>query len=609
MSKTFIFDTEVYVNCTLFCAQEIDTGERVHVWLDDMLAVSFLREFVEQPGHEFIGFNSAYYDDVIVNAWISGCSSERIKSLSNQLIDERVAPWKLGGKLSYRSFSSLDLRGAAPAFVGLKALGARMHMPTLQDLPIAHDAEVSEEQRALLLDYCWNDVLTTLELTRRLNDQLVLRVDMSRKYGVDLRSKSDAQLAERTLAITLKLRSGSQIEPPAYVRYTPPNFLRFKTAQLSELLERVSDTNFTVSGTGHVSMPEYLTTPIQFGTGSYKLGVGGVHSTHDKSVCHIARSDVIVDIDAASFYPSIIVQCGFIPAGLGQPFIDEFRSIYERRLEAKRVGDKNTDASLKVAINSVFGQFGNRYSVLYAPDLMVAVTLTGQFTLLMLIEWLEHAGAVTLSANTDGIAMRYPSELEPLVQKVVARFSQVSGFDFEFTPYRAVAFKDVNNYFAVKLDRKVKARGIYAPLSLKKNPTAGVCAYAVGEWLAKGVPFMETIKNAPFTDFISARNVTGGGAQAGVYLGKTVRWYQSADRALEPLRYVKNNNKVPKTDGARACMVLPDDLNHPTDLDYNWYYAEALKIATACGCSEYLTEAEREMIAVKPKRAKKKDTS
>jgi len=605
MSKTFIFDTEVYVNCVLFCAQEVDTGERFHTWHDGAASVQKLREFTEQPGYEFVGFNSGFYDDVIVNAWLSGYPTERLKGLSNQLIDERAAPWKLLNRLSYKRFKSVDLCGAAPAFVGLKALGARMHMPTLQDLPIPHDAEVTYEQQDLLLKYCWNDVKTTLELTKRLNDQLMLRVDMSRKYGVDLRDKSDAQLAERTLAITLKLKSGSQAAPPPFVTYKPPSFLTFRTPTLIELLECVSNTKFSVSGTGHVSMPEYLAEPITFGTGSYKLGVGGVHSTHDKSIAHIAGEDIIVDIDAASFYPSIIVQCGFIPAGLGQPFIDEFRSIYERRLEAKRVGDKNTDASLKVAINSVFGQFGNKYSVLYAPDLMLAVTLTGQFTLLMLIEWLECAGAVTLSANTDGIAMRYPRELESLVQKVVKRFSEVSKFDFEFTPYRALAMKDVNNYFAVKTNRVVKARGIYAPLSLKKNPTAGVCAEAVGRWLANGTPFLETIKNAPFREFLSARNVTGGGAQAGVYLGKVVRWYQSNDPTLEPLKYVKNGNKVPKTDGARACMVLDDDSNHPSDLDYNWYYVEALKIASACGCSKFLTPAERDLITVKPKRKKK----
>jgi hypothetical protein len=196
--------------------------------------------------------------------------------------------------------------------------------------------------------------------------------------------------------------------------------------------------------------------------------------------------------------------------------------------------------------------------------------------------------------------------LETTVQKIISRFSEISRFVFEFTPYRVLAMKDVNNYIAVKPDRSLKVKGIYAPLSLKKNPTAQVCADAVGQWLARGTPLLETIYAAPFKDFISARNVTGGGAQAGAYLGRVVRWYQSSDPALEPIRYVKNGNKVPKTDGARACMTVTDFVKHPADLDYGWYQREAIKIAVAVGCDSYLTPEELALIAPPPKQPRKR---
>jgi ribosomal protein S16 len=299
------------------------------------------------------------------------------------------------------------------------------------------------------------------------------------------------------------------------------------------------------------------------------------------------------------------LECGFVPAALGRQFVDEYQKIYERRLEAKRNGDKVTNETLKISLNGTFGKLASKYSVLYSPDLMLAVTLTGQFTLLMLIEWLELAGAETLSANTDGIAIRYPKALQEEVDRVVARFSEISRFAFEFTPYRALAMKDVNNYIAVKPDRTVKVKGIYAPLSLKKNPTAQVAAEAVCNWLAKGIPFNETIRNAPFQDFISARNVTGGGQQEGIYLGKVVRWYQSHNTGLD-IRYVSNNNKVPKTDGARACMVLKDKVVHPQDLDYLWYEKEAIKIAICVGCESFLTAEEIALVTPPPKEPKKR---
>ncbi len=607
--STWVFDTETLPNRTLFCAKNVETGEWFDLWRHQPDAPARLMRFVQQSGATFIGFNSKSFDNVVVAAFCLGRTEIEIKRIADDVITNRVAPWAAMRKFNLRDVivDDIDLIEVAPSFVGLKAYGARMHMPRLQDMPLAHDAMISVEQEPMLLEYCHNDVETTAELLNQLEKELLLRVEMSRRYGVDMRSKSDSQMAEQAYITIMGLKRKDN-EVPKTVRYTPPGFLKFMNAELQGLLDRVAEHTFNMNrATGHVMLPDFLgEQTVKFGTGEYQLGVGGIHSVHDKQVCHIAGDDVICDIDAASFYPSIILECGFVPASLGADFVVEYRKIYERRLDAKRSGDKTTDATLKISLNGTFGKLASRYSVLYSPDLMLAVTLTGQFTLLMLIEWLEHAGATTLSANTDGIAIRYPRALEDTVQRVVSRFSEVSRFVFEFTPYRVLAMKDVNNYIAVKPDRSLKVKGIYAPLSLKKNPTAQVCADAVGQWLANGTPFEQTITAAPFCDFISARNVTGGGEQMGEYLGKVVRWYQSNDPALEPIRYKTNGNKVPKTEGARACMTLLDKTAHPADLDYGWYHKEAIKIAIAVGCSAYLTEEELQLVAPPPKQPRKR---
>lgn len=607
--STWVFDCETLPNRTLVRFKEIETGELWHVWRHEEGSVERLTHFVTRQDTTFIGFNNFYFDDIIVAAFCASRTELEMKRIADDLIVNRLSPWAAYDKYGLRRIlqDTIDLIEVSPSFVGLKAYGARMHMHKLQDMPIAHDAFITTEQEVEVFDYCGNDLDTTEELLRRLEGQLTLRVEMSRRYGVDMRSKSDSQMAEQAYITTMGLRR-RQNKVPQTVRYEPPSFIKFLDANLQSLLDRVANHTFSMNpATGHVVLPDFLGKDVvRFNNGSYQLGVGGIHSTHDKKICHVAGDDVICDIDAASFYPSIILECGFIPSSLGLPFVDEYRKIYERRLEAKRSGDKVTDATLKISLNGTFGKLASKYSVLYSPDLMLAVTLTGQFTLLMLIEWLEKAGAVCLSANTDGIAIRYPKTMEDLVQKVVSRFSEVSKFVFEFTPYRVLAMKDVNNYIAVKPDRSLKVKGIYAPLSLSKNPTAQVSSDAVGQWLANGVHFMETIRSAPFKDFISARNVTGGGKQGEEYLGKVVRWYQSKDDSLPPLTYVKNGNKVPKTDGARACMTVLDFTNHPADLDLDWYYKEAIKIAVALGCSDFLTEEQLALVAPPPKKTRKR---
>lgn len=602
-----MFDAETMPNYTLFAFKNVDTGERWRVRRHEDRAPERLRAFLSQPDATFIGFNNKSFDDVIASAFCAGRSEADIKRIANDIIDNRLQPWAVRRKYSLPEirFDSVDLIEVAPSFVGLKAYGARMHMPLLQDMPLAHDQDITPEQRPVVDSYCDNDLDTTEELLKRLDSQLLLRVQMSRQYGVDLRSKSDSQMAEQAYIRTLDLQR-KENEVPRTITYTPPAFIKFENPQLQALLERTAGHVFDMNqNTGHVVLPDFLgAEQVVFGSGAYQLGVGGIHSTHDKSVCHVAGGDALFDIDVTSYYPSIILNCGLVPAGLGKPFLDEYRRIYDTRVAAKRAGDKVTMDTLRIALNGTFGKLASRWSVLYAPDLMLAVTLTGQFTLLMLIEMLEGVGAVILSANTDGIAIGCSKEVFPQVEKTVADFTTLSGYNFEYTHYRALAMKDVNNYFAVKTDRSLKAKGIYAALSLSKNVSAQVCADAVGQWLAKGVSFLETIKNAHFTAFLSARNVTGGGGQCGQYLGKVVRWYQTTDKTMEPLKYIKNGNKVPKTDGARACMDISGIVAHPADLDYDWYHREALRIAVAVGCSRFLPAEELQLIAPIPKKAK-----
>lgn len=605
--STWVFDTETLPNRTLLSAQCVETEEWFDVWRHEDNAVDKLREFLMVPDSTFVGFNSLSFDNVVVSAFAAGRDEGQIKNIANDLIDNRTPYWAAYKKFHLRKWvkDSIDLIEVAPSFVGLKAYGARMHMPILQDMPMAHNVMVDPSQEKDILEYCHNDVSTTRELLNTLDDQIMLRVQMSRQYGVDMRSKSDSQMAEQAYIKSMGLKRRDN-KIPLTIKYDAPSFLKFSDPTLQALLDKIKGHTFDMNPkTGHVVLPEFLGKHCYtFGSGIYQLGVGGIHSVHDKKVCYIAGDKVMGELDAASFYPSIILECGFIPETLGEDFIREYRRIYTQRLAAKASGDVTTSETLKISLNGTFGKLASKYSVLYAPDLMLAVTLTGQLTLLMLIERLESIGVETLSANTDGIAVRYDNSLQLQVDEKVSQFSELSKFVFEFTPYRVLAMKDVNNYIAVKTDRSLKVKGIYSQLSLRKNPTAQVSSDAVGAWLANGTEISHTIYHSPFANFISARNVTGGGKQEGKYLGKVVRWYQSTE-SIEPIRYYTNDNKVPKSDGARACMIVDDFKTHPQDLDYNWYLKEAIKIVVAIGGVKYLTAYELALVAPQPKQRKK----
>jgi hypothetical protein len=62
--------------------------------------------------------------------------------------------------------------------------------------------------------------------------------------------------------------------------------------------------------------------------------------------------------------------------------------------------------------------------------------------------------------------------------------------------------------------------------------------------------------------------------------GRMARWYM-CNSSQHPINYIKSGNKVPKTDGAKVCMTLPEEL--PEDLDRDWYVKETLSLLADMG--------------------------
>lgn len=585
--KTIVIDTEVFKNLFLLCGLILETGDRFHIWGHEEDACDRLKELMKS-NNTFITFNGNRYDMPVISYFMTGKTTEETKALGDKIIQENLMPWEAEKSFGFKipMMDHIDLIEVAPSFVSLKTYGARMNMPVIQDLPFHHDSIIEEDDFDVVLKYCHNDLDTTAELYNRLQGQLQLRVEISKEYGFDARSKSDSQVAEQMFMKKLKLKRKEPVIPKA-VSYKAPEFIQFKTAELKDLLKRMESHSFEVAESGHVILPDFLKDGlVNIGNGIYQMGVGGLHSQHDRKVCYVTDDEnCVVDYDVASYYPAIMLNCNLIPMNTGVKFLEEYRKVFHRRLEGKRAGNMVIADSLRIALNGTFGKTANKYSPLYSPDVMINITLTGQLTLLNLIETLEYHKINVISANTDGIMLYYRKFGHPVVEKIIKDFSQRTGFIFEATPYRCVALKDVNNYYAVKEDRSVKIKGIYSAPTLSKNPTAPVVSKAVANWLSRGTPFEETLKNASLTDFISVRSVTGGGVQSGEYLGRVVRWYQTTEQ-LPPIVYSTNGNKVAKTDGARACMILPKNI--PEDLNFDWYFQAIIKTVKDIGANNFL---------------------
>jgi len=252
-----------------------------------------------------------------------------------------------------------------------------------------------------------------------------------------------------------------------------------------------------------------------------------------------------------------------------------------KTLEIERDHYKTINESNKISLNGSFGKFGSKYSKLYSPDLLLATTITGQLCLLMLIEQLEANDIPVMSANTDGVEYCCPRNKVALAETIIFDWELITGYDMEHGEYQALHAANVNNYVAV-YDGYTKAKGIYAETTLSKGLQTPIVYGAIRQYLLDGSRIEKTINDCTVVnDFLSARTVKGGAIWRSNYLGKMVRWYYSTSG--ESIHYKLNNNKVPKSDGARPMMDTTDGL--PDDLDRQWYIDEAISKLKDLGVS------------------------
>ena len=616
---TATVDTECYKDYWL-CM--FDTGEVFQLTAGTPLDIEGLRRALSR--YTVITFNGIHYDFPIISLALQGHDNATLKCSSDAIIVGNKRPWEITRDL-LEWVDHVDMFDVVPGQASLKMYGAKMHSRKLQDLPIKPDASIAWYDCVLLRDYCRNDLATTRELYDTFPTQLQLRAEMSAEYSVDLRSKSDAQIAEAVMKSLLPFKvERPYIAAGTQFMYRPPEWVQFQHLPLLGLLAR---NPFTVSVPGGVEMPDELAnTVIRIGNSAYKMGIGGLHSM-ESCIAHRADTDCeITDHDVASYYPSLILRTGIYPQQIGAAFVTIYRGWYDRRLAAKRAGNKKIANSLKTLLNGTFGKLGSMWSIFYAPSEMIQVTVTGQLALLMLIEAFESCGIAVISANTDGIVVKTPRNLAWLRDDCIKWWESVTQFETERTDYTLLASRDVNSYVAVKPDGEVKLKGAFAPpepgASGWPNPTGQICVTAVTEYLAHGVPLADTIHTCnDVRQFVHVRQVKGGGSYLPVaqlpksttltamrailgveglasdrvralydehrdrtltqaeYLGKAVRWYYA--QGSQGCILTPAGGLVARTEGCRPLMELPDTL--PDDIDYDWYIREARSLLADIG--------------------------
>lgn len=636
-------DVECYRNYFLVKAPGYSFEVRPHWQVPNVMGLRFFL-----AANEIVTFNGNHYDVPMIAACLHLITSNpnitsrdlcaSLKAYSDSIIVGRVRGWQFYKQNNIPELNWLkhiDLFEVAPGVgIGLKMYMGRMHSETLQDLPVDPMANLTVDEMDITENYCGNDLAGTKGLQDTIKGRLELRRQISVDLGVDVMSKSDAQISEATIIAKLGYRPQKVSYPHGYqFHYQAPPFIKFRTQQMQQVLATVLTNAFTVNDVDQLKMPgdtdevldadgRKIKTGIiippavaalrpAMGSSVYKFGIGGLHS-QEKSIFHLTEPGKwsLSDHDVASYYPSLILLMNMYPGAIGEAFGAIYRSVYVERLHAKnmasackKAGDtegskrwKTIADSLKIVLNGAFGKLGSKYSILFAPELLIRTTITGQLALLMLIEDMELAGIPVVSANTDGIIVKTPAGLESTRDAILRAWEAATGLETEETKYTAVFSRDVNNYIAFKPDGTHKAKGCFGESGVSpeasptgKNPDIDICSDAVIAFLARGTPLYTTIRGCTdIRKFLTVATCSGGGYWEGTgeVLGKTVRWYygKNSTHAIRSTKLRNGQtvgNMVAGSTGSVPCMRLPSTL--PDDIDYAFYEREAYKMLGTIG--------------------------
>lgn len=601
MKSTVACDVEIYGNFLLIGFCNVDTKNiRVFkafgadVALTDA-EIKIIRNILSKQ--RLITFNGKNFDIPMITCALKGMTCKQLKEVSDAIIMEGLRFWHVEKRFGVKvprddAIDHIDLIDVAFGQASLKLYGGRIHSKKIQDLPFDPARILSEQDTIDLEDYWNNDIKTTLDLMVALKPELELREEMSKEFGIDLRSKSDAQIAEAVIKKGVAKSSGMTVTRPASRRgdkfhYRVPGWVMFTDPALQQMLEDVRAANFIVDETGSVLMPQVLEgRKITLGKSVYRMGIGGLHSTEEK-IAHIATDDVmLVEKDVTSYYPSLILNQQLYPQHIGKEFLKIYRDIYVRRVSAKKRGDKKLADMLKTPILGVFGKFGSKWSILYSPELLIQVTMSGQIALLMLIEMLEQNVYVeVVSANTDGIMIKCDRHVLDWVRETVEMWEIITDLSTEEKLYSSIHCADVNNYVAVEANGAVKTKGKFTFDGLRKNPTNMICNDAVINYLTLDISPEHTMAACQdVRRFVTIRRVAGGGVtETGEYLGKAIRSYYSTKNKESCIRDAKSGNLVARSTGSAPLMELPEGNVLPDDLDVSWYVSETLSILKDIG--------------------------
>lgn len=460
----------------------------------------------------FCGYNNLHYDNPIINYIIEYedklmqyniptiCSSIfNLSKIITTSSEDNIDAWKHWKyQIWFDTFDILTMLYSNKLRVGLKEIQVTMQYPNVQEFVCDWTKPLPLEDFDSMIDYNINDIESTSELLNRCKKDVDLRIAIEDEYGVRVLSKDGVNIGMKILTQKYLEKTGLTWQDIKDLR-SPMSVIPLKDVILpfikydSPILQRVLD-----------DMKNQIVSPgrkgyenkFVFNNLRYSVGVGGIHSVNSPEIIIPRDDEMLIDIDVASLYPSMLIEYEFYPKHLGKEFLEVYKQIKDERIEAKHNGDKVKNETLKLALNGLSGNLQNEHNFCYSPFAVMQIRINGQLLLLMLAEKLTQIGCRIVQANTDGLFVLLKKDVYSKVNSICREWEQLTKLILEEDRFKAMYQYAINDYFAITEDNKVKEKGMFiTAVKLGKGLTPKIIPKAVISFFKDGIPVEDTIKN------------------------------------------------------------------------------------------------------------------
>lgn len=561
----------------------------------------------------FCGYNNLHYDNAIINYIIDCYNIMKYKGyrdicrsvfnlskvITTSSEDDNSAWRKWKYMICFDSFDILTMLYSNKLRVGLKEIQVTMQYKNVQEFVADWQADLPENQIDSMIDYNINDVNSTEELLNRCKKDIDLRIAIEDEYGVRVLSKDGVNIGMKILTQKYLEKTGQtwwdikDLRSPMSV--IPLNnvilpFIKYDSPILMRVLNDMKSQIVSPGRKGYEN--KFVFEGLQ-----YSVGVGGIHSVNKPEIIIPKEDEMLIDIDVASLYPSMLIEYEFYPKHLGPEFLEVYKQIKDERIEAKHNGNKVKNETLKLALNGLSGNLQNEHNFCYSPFAVMQIRINGQLLLLMLAEKLTQLGCRIVQANTDGLFVLLKKDVYSKVNNVCREWEQLTRLTLEEERFKAMYQYAINDYFAITEDDKVKEKGMFiTTVKLGKGLTPKIIPKAVINFFKNGVSVEETIKGCQdIRDFLMSEKT---GKQWHVEYNnkeqqRTNRFYASTNGAYLwkwkekdtnrfdisiPCPTEKQYQNMLTASGVTLLNYLDDKPIEERKINYRYYIMEAYKI-------------------------------